>query len=154
MDNLITSSVKIVCCLLDWILMRQSYPSDVTREQFETISYHFETFRKVTRPRKYDLYDIFCACLYVLKGGCTWRGLPHDFPNWQTAYHYFQMWSKKDDIEEISLLDKIMRELVMSERIMLGREPSTSMIIVDSKSVKNADTAEEKGYDAGKKLQA
>ncbi|GHV33671.1 hypothetical protein FACS1894187_02590 [Synergistales bacterium] len=53
-----------------------------------------------------------------------------------------------------SLLDKIMRELVMSERIMLGREPSTSMIIVDSKSVKNADTAEEKGYDARKKLQA
>ncbi|GHV40967.1 hypothetical protein FACS1894187_22340 [Synergistales bacterium] len=53
-----------------------------------------------------------------------------------------------------SLFDKIMRELVMSERIMLGREPNTSMIIVDSKSVKNADTAEEKGYDARKKLQA
>jgi hypothetical protein len=27
-----------------------------------------------------------------------------------------------------------------------------SMLIVDSKSIQNADTANEKGYDAGKKL--
>jgi transposase len=85
-----------------------------------------------------------------MKEGCTWRGLPYDFPNWQTVYHYFQMWSKKDDIEEISLFDKIMRELVLSARVMVGRKPKTSMLIADSKSVKNADTAEEKGYDAGK----
>jgi len=42
--------------------------------------------------------------------------------------------------------------LVMSERIIDGREVHTSMVIVDSKSIKNTDTAEEKGYDAGKKL--
>jgi len=30
----------------------------------------------------------------------------------------------------------------------------TSMVIVDSKSVKNTDLPEEKGYDAGKKLPA
>ena len=47
-----------------------------------------------------------------------------------------------------------MRELVESERIVHGRESTkTTMIIVDSKSVKNTDTAEEKGFDAGKKLQ-
>jgi hypothetical protein len=45
-----------------------------------------------------------------------------------------------------------MQELVLSERIIKGRKAKTSMVIVDSKSVKNTDTAEEKGYDAGKKL--
>lgn len=35
---------------------------------------------------------------------------------------------------------------------MEGREKKTSFGIVDAQSVKNADTAEEKGYDAGKKI--
>jgi transposase len=33
-----------------------------------------------------------------------------------------------------------------------GREEKTSLIIVDAQSVKNTDTAEEKGYDGGKKV--
>src|SRR3989338_1391902 len=33
-----------------------------------------------------------------------------------------------------------------------GRKEKTSMVIVDAKSVKNTDTAREKGYDAGKKV--
>ena len=48
---------------------------------------------------------------------------------------------------------RILRELVESERVIHGRKQQTTMLIVDSKSVKNTDTAEEKGYDAGKKRQ-
>lgn len=33
-----------------------------------------------------------------------------------------------------------------------GRKEKTSFIIIDSQSVKNTDTAQEKGYDAGKKV--
>ena len=33
-----------------------------------------------------------------------------------------------------------------------GRKEKTSFIIVDAQSVKNTDTAQEKGYDAGKKV--
>jgi transposase len=33
-----------------------------------------------------------------------------------------------------------------------GRKEKTSMVIVDAQSVKNTDTAREKGYDAGKKV--
>ena len=32
------------------------------------------------------------------------------------------------------------------------KKDKTSMGIIDSKSIKNADTAEQKGYDAGKKV--
>lgn len=131
--------------------MRQAYPSDITREQFEIIRYMFESFRKTTCPRKYDLYDIFCAVLYIVKEGCTWRGLPHNYPKWRIVYRYFQMWGKENELG-ISLFEQAMQELVMSERVIKGREAKTSMIIVDSKSVKNTDLAEEKGYDAGKKL--
>ena len=37
-------------------------------------------------------------------------------------------------------------------RIHDGRDYKTSFCIIDSQSVKNTDTAEEKGYDAGKKI--
>ena len=37
------------------------------------------------------------------------------------------------------------------ERKKNEREEKTTMIIVDSKTIQNADTAEVKGYDAGKK---
>jgi len=133
--------------------MRASYPSDVTREQFEVIRHMLESSRKVTYPRKIDIYDIFCAILYRKREGVRWRSLPHDFPKWQICYYHYENWRKSVEGEE-SVLDRVMRELVESERVIKGREQQTTMIIVDSKSVKNTDTAEEKGYDAGKKLQA
>jgi transposase len=133
--------------------MRAIYPSDITREQFSVIEYELQSARKATHPRTYDLYDIFCAVLYVLKEGCTWRGLPHDFPKWNIVYHYYQIWSTAGRNGEASLFDRVLRELVFSERVICGRGAKTSMAIIDSKSIKNADTAEEKGYDGGKKLQ-
>ena len=42
--------------------------------------------------------------------------------------------------------------MVEIERTAFGRNDKTSFGIIDSKSVKNADTAEQKGYDAGKKV--
>ena len=130
--------------------MRVPYPSDITREQFELIRYSLETARKNTHPRKYDLYDIFCAVLYVLRECCRWRSLPHDYPKWQNCYKYYRIWAQKDANDK-SILDKVLEELVMSQRIIAGRSPKPSLGILDSKSVKNTFTAEEKGYDGGKK---
>jgi transposase len=132
--------------------MRAVCPSDISREQFSVIEYDLKPARKVTRPRTYDLYDIFCAVLYVLKEGCTWRGLPHDFPKWNIVYHYYQIWSAAGKNGEAPLFDRVLRELVLSWRVIHGREPKTTMVIIDAKSIKNTDTAEEKGYAAGKKL--
>ena len=131
--------------------MREAYPSDVTREQFEVIRYHLESARKVTHPFDYDLYDIFCAILYLLREGCRWRALPHDFPKWNAVYYHYRIWKEKDS-DGKSILDKVLEELVMSERIIKGRTPKPSMSIVDSKSIKNTFIAEEKGYDGGKKI--
>jgi transposase len=133
--------------------MRKEYPSDVTREQFEGIRVDLAAATQSTRPRKYDWYDIFCAILYLLKEGCTWRAIPHDYPKWQNVRYHYDIWARPDE-NGVSLLDKIQRKLVEAERIKNGREPNTTMIIVDSKTIQNADTAEEKGYDGGKKNRA
>jgi transposase len=86
------------------------YPSDITRETFELIRKELEAARKVTKPRKTDLYDIFCAVLYVVKSGCQWRMLPADFPKWNNVYNHFRIWSEKKDGGE-SILEAVLKKL-------------------------------------------
>ena len=44
------------------------------------------------RPRTHDLREILNAVFYLLKTGCQWRLLPHEFPRWPTVYWYFRKW--------------------------------------------------------------
>jgi len=90
--------------------MRKNYPSDISREQFKKIKPMLLEARKKTRPRSVDLYDIFCAVLYVLKSGCQWRMLPSDFPRWQNVYAYFRIWSEIKE-NETSLLQQVLKKI-------------------------------------------
>ena len=65
-------------------------------------------------------------------------------------YYHYQTWSQAGP-DGKSALDKALEELVLSARVIGGRQAGASMTIVDSKSVKNAFTAGEKGYDGGEK---
>lgn len=88
------------------------YPSNITREQFEVIKEELEGNRKKTKPRKNDLYDIFCGVLYLLRGGIQWRMMPADFPKWQLCYYYFRIWSDKGkDGKKESILEKVLKKL-------------------------------------------
>lgn len=90
--------------------MAHSYPSDVSREQFDKIRPILESARKKTRPRVIDLYDVFCGILYLLKSGCQWRMIPKDFPKWRTCYYYFSLWSEKSNKKETSILEQILKK--------------------------------------------
>ncbi len=37
--------------------------------------------QKKDAAKKYDLYDVFCAVIYVIQGGIQWRMLPSDYPS-------------------------------------------------------------------------
>jgi transposase len=130
---------------------RKQYPSDITPEQFEQIRPLLEAVRKRTKPTTVDLHEVFNAVLYILKSGCQWRMLPEGFPNWVTAYSYFAKWSNPDQ-QGVSALERALKKSVGEAREKLERNAMTSFLIVDAQSVKNTDTAEEKGYDAGKKV--
>ena len=67
-------------------------------------------------------------------------------------FYYHDHWAKKDE-NGVSDIDRALQALVELEREVEGRDPHTTMLIVDSKSIQNADTAEAKGYDAGKKVE-
>lgn len=90
--------------------MRKSYPSDISREQFSKIEPLLLSARKITAPRKLDLYDVFCAVLYLLKTACQWRMLPKDFPKWRSVHAYFQIWSERIE-DQPSLLEQALKKI-------------------------------------------
>ena len=130
--------------------MRKGYPSDIKREQFEVIRPLLGSARKKTAPRKVELYEVFCAVLYLLRTGCQWRALPSDFPNWRTVHSYFAIWSEPR--EGGSLLEQALKNQVGAAREKLGRNAQPTLLLVDAQSVKNTDTAGLKGYEAGEKV--
>ena len=87
-----------------------NYPSDISREEFEIIRTMLENAKKRTKPRKIDIYDVFCAILYILKGGVQWRMLPNDFPKWTTVYFYFQIWAKPQETG-FSILEDALKKI-------------------------------------------
>ena len=52
------------------------------------------------RPRAHSLREILNAIFYLLKSGCQWRLLPHDFPRWPTVYWYFRKWRYRRHLGE------------------------------------------------------
>lgn len=89
---------------------RKHYPSDVSREQFEQIRGLLEGGKKRTCPRQVDLYDVFCAILYLLKNAAVWRALPSDFPPTSTVRYYFDQWSHVPDEATFSLLEQALKK--------------------------------------------
>lgn len=127
--------------------MSKSYPSDLSREQFEALNALLPPAKPGGRPRSVDMWAVLNAIMYVLVEGIQWRALPSDFPKWQTVYTYFRKWRK--DGTWIAIHDELYRR----ERLVSGRDPSPSEAVLDSQSVKSAAMVHEAvGFDAGKQI--
>ena len=127
---------------------RRGYPSDLTDAQWALIEPMLPEPNTDGRPEKHPRREVVNAILYVVRSGCPWRYLPADLPPWQTVYWYFNRW------EEAGVTEKLLAALRVKARVQAGREPEPSAGIIDSQSVKGADTvgAESRGYDTGKKI--
>jgi len=120
----------------------------LTDEQWVVIEALVPPVRSGGRPEKHPKRAVVNAIFYVVRTGCSWRQLPHDFPPWQTVFWYFKRWRADGTVDRLH--DALRDQL----RDGAGRDPMASAAIVDAQSVKGADTigAASRGFDAGKKV--
>ena len=127
-------------------MQNQLYPTDLTDRQWQCIMPLIPSAKAGGRPRSVDMRQVINAILYIVVTGSQWRLLPHDYPTWQTVYHYFRQW--RDDGTWQRIHDTLRAEV----RRRAGRHKHPTAGCLDSQSVKTSAVAAERGFDNGKKV--
>jgi len=114
-------------------MARTAYPSDLTDAQWRLIERWIPRAKPGGRPRSVDMREVVNGILYLVRTGCSWRQLPHDFPPWGTVHYYYRCFRLNGTWQKIhdALRNKV--------RKAAGRKVSPSAAIVDSQTVKTTE---------------
>jgi transposase len=112
---------------------RKPYPTDLTDKEWAFIEPYVPAAKRGGRPAQYSKREILNGIFYILRGGCTWRLLPHDFPPWEIVYHYFWLWRRDGTWQHIH--DMLRGDV----RVAMGRQRQPSAGSIDSQSVKTTE---------------
>ena len=112
---------------------RKPYPTDLSDKEWELIQHLVPSAKPGGRPEKYSKREIMNAIFYILRSGCAWRLLPHDFPPWQIVYQYFWRWRNDGTWQ-------YMHDLLRGDgRVAAGKRRQPSAAIIDRQSVKTTE---------------
>ena len=112
---------------------RLAYLTDLTDEEWQILKPLLPPDKSGGRPRKYPMREVLNGIHYILRGGCAWRLMPHDLPQWQTAYQTFRAWRR--DGTWLRIHDQLRARM----RTQMGRHPQPSAAIIDAQTVKTTE---------------
>jgi transposase len=112
---------------------RKPYPTDLSDKEWDLLKHLVPTAKPGGRPENYPKREIMDAIFYILRGGCAWRRLPHDFPPWQIVYQYGWRWRQDGTWQ-------VMHDLLRGDvRVAAGKHRQPSAGLIDSQSVKTTE---------------
>lgn len=114
-------------------MKRKSYSTDLTDAQWARLEPLIPPAKPGGRDRSANMREVVNAINYVLRTGCHWHLIPHDFPPSGTVYWYFWTWRKEGAWQR---MHDALREQV---RTHAERQTSPSAAIVDSQTVKTTE---------------
>jgi len=127
-------------------MKKQTYPSELTDEQWQYIKDLIPPAKTGGRPRHLEMKAVVNAIMYVVIGGIQWRMLPTDYPKWQSVYYYFSLWRNKGVWQNIH--DRLRAQF----RQKAGRHKHPTAGCIDSQSVKASEWSGVRGFDGGKRI--
>jgi transposase len=127
-------------------MQRKPYPSDSSDPEWEFACPYLTLMTEDAPQRNYSLRDVFDALRYLVRSGCSWRMLPHDFPPHYVVYTQLQRWLKA------GVFEAMIHDLRVFLRWAEERAEHPTAAILDSRTLQSTpESGADAGYDGAKK---
>jgi transposase len=127
-------------------MQRKAYPTDVSDAEWALVAPYLTLMTEDAPQREYPLREVFNGLRWMVRGGSSWRLMPHDLPPWNVVYQQTQRWFKAQVFEAIA------HDLRTVLRIADGRQEMPTAAIFDSRTLQSTvESGGRAGYDGAKR---
>src|SRR5258708_39848263 len=96
------------------------------------------------RPLEIDMRAAINGMFYLVKTGCQWENLPHEYPKPSSVYYHYHKWCFDGTWEQ---MNTALRE---QARVARGRAAQPSAAVIDRQTVKTTEARGQRCFNGSK----